>query len=78
MKVLDGILLATSEETGSSFWLTSFTGDLLGPWLVTMNLGAAPVTTSSRTLRTDGLRLCVLCACSCDDDLLGTLQCGMA
>ena len=78
MKVLDGILLATSEETGSSFWLTSFTGDLLGPWLVTINLETFPAAVSPRTLRMDGFRLCVLWVCSCDDDLLGTLDCGMA
>jgi hypothetical protein len=82
MYVFDGIFLATSEETALSRALTSFTGDLLGPWLVTMkrDLGGsfatekADLESSARTLRTDGLRVCVLLMYACDEDLLGTLD----
>lgn len=67
MNVFEGIFLATSEDTGLSRLPASFTGDLLGPWLVMMNLepgaavlrGVAPMV-GSRMLRTEGLRECVL------------------
>lgn len=80
--VFEGIFLATSEETALSRALTSFTGDLLGPWLVTTNwefggllaLWKAGLESSARTLRMDGLRVCVLLMCACDEDLLGTLD----
>jgi len=82
MYVFEGIFLAMSEETALSRVPTSFTGDLLGPWLVTMNwelgglfaTGKADLGSSARTLRIDGLRLCVRLMCACDEDLLGTLD----
>jgi hypothetical protein len=83
MYVFDGIFLATSEETALSRALTSFTGDLLGPWLVTIKRelgggsfakGLTDLDSSARTLRIDGLRVCVLLMCVCDEDLLGTLD----
>jgi hypothetical protein len=84
--VFDGNFLAMSEDTGLSRLLMSFTGDLLGPWLVTMKFELNPLLvrgklgleSSARTLRMDGLRVCVLLICACDEDLLGTLDCGIA
>jgi hypothetical protein len=86
MYVFEGIFLARSEEIALSRAPTSFTGDLLGPWLVTMNwelgglftTGNPDLESLALTLRIDGLRLCVLLMCACDEDLLGTLDWGMA